>query len=258
MFGKLVFLEFLIKGEVSIYYYRDELRDYYFMEKEGYELVEIPYEEGIVYRDDKPYSFKTTTHLRLLNEYMQDVPGFDSRVSRVIKPDHRNLIRLAEAYHNKICLDEACIIYEKKQPFVKVNLELVSGFTREVDALEVGLVDRNYLQQGFLIHFWLPRANEKFFFKTGLLMSTVEDNFGRVVLFPRIPLHIAYMMPATYRIRATASMGFIRPSYSGGVNLRLTKKINVGVQGWANFYGYLIFPTEFENYSLLGNIYFDF
>ena len=47
--GKKVFLEFLIKGKISIYYFRDSEGDHYFIEKIAGKLVELPYKEGIKY-----------------------------------------------------------------------------------------------------------------------------------------------------------------------------------------------------------------
>ena len=48
--GRKVFLEFLINGQVNIYYLRDVKSDYYFLEREGEKLIELPYEEGIRYK----------------------------------------------------------------------------------------------------------------------------------------------------------------------------------------------------------------
>lgn len=75
--GKKIFLEFLIKGQINIYYLRDDSGDHYFLEKEGTKIIEIPYEEGIRYKDDVPYFYKSTKHIGLLNYYMQDAQIFN-------------------------------------------------------------------------------------------------------------------------------------------------------------------------------------
>ena len=43
--SRRIFLEYLIKGNISIYYMRDKNGDHYFMDKEGENLTEIPYKE---------------------------------------------------------------------------------------------------------------------------------------------------------------------------------------------------------------------
>ncbi len=63
--GKSVFLEYLIKGKVNIYYLRDDTGDHYFLDKEGVKLTEIPYEEGIKYIDNKEVFFKSTRYIEL-------------------------------------------------------------------------------------------------------------------------------------------------------------------------------------------------
>ena len=37
---------------------------------------------------------------------MQDTPGFQSRIQSIDKTDHKELIKLAEDYHNIVCEGE--------------------------------------------------------------------------------------------------------------------------------------------------------
>ncbi|WP_016775860.1 hypothetical protein [Anaerophaga thermohalophila] len=98
-----VFLEYLIKGKVNIYYMRDENGDHYYLDKEDVKLTEIPYEEGIKYIDDKQVFYESKKHIGLLNYFMQDAPEFQSRIQSLKKPEHQTLIKLAEDYHNAVC-----------------------------------------------------------------------------------------------------------------------------------------------------------
>jgi len=109
--GAQVFLEFLIKGQINIYYLRDYKGDHYFLEKVDNPIIELPYEEGIKYVDDKKVFFRTKKHIGLLTYYMQDAPEFQSRINEIGKPGHESLIKLSEDYHDKVCKDRACIIY---------------------------------------------------------------------------------------------------------------------------------------------------
>ena len=53
--NKMVFVEYLINGVVSVFYMRDEYGDHYFIQKEGDELMELPYEIQEKYVDNKLY-----------------------------------------------------------------------------------------------------------------------------------------------------------------------------------------------------------
>jgi hypothetical protein len=79
--GKKIFLEFLIKGQVSVFYMRDDNGDHFFIEKTGLGLAEIPYKESIKYKDNESYYFKSTTHIGILNLYMQDAPKLQGRIA---------------------------------------------------------------------------------------------------------------------------------------------------------------------------------
>jgi hypothetical protein len=254
--NKKVFLEYLIKGKVNIYYMRDEQGDHYYIDKEDARLTEIPYEEGIKYVENKKVYYESTNHIGFLLFYMNDAPELQSRIQSVKKPQHKNLIKLAEEYHYAVCEGEKCIIYEKKQPFLKVNIEGVAGVVN-FENVE-GLNDKYYFQSGVIAHFWMPRTNEKIYFKTGFLYSQPEQN-GEKKNHLKVPTHIGYMVPNTFRIRPSLSIGLLSPSYSGGVAFKINKRINIGIQSWVNFdYDKAPWiPSKLLNYSFLGSLYIE-
>lgn len=248
-----VFLEYLIKGKVNIYYLRDEKGDHYFLEKEGVPLTIIPYEEGIKYVDNKPVYFQSTKHIGILNYYMQDASGIIKNIKNVEKPEHQNLIELAKKYHNSVCEDEECIVFEKKQSLFKVNFEVLAGtvYLNNINNLR----HRFNLQTGAIINIWMPRTNEKIYIKTGLLYSrVVQDDETRKII--KVPIHLGYIAPNTFKIRPTFSIGLLSPSYTGGFAVKLNKYLNVGVQSWVNFHSnekMFLFPDELYNYSILAS-----
>jgi hypothetical protein len=255
--GKMVFLEYLIRGKISIYYIRDDKGDRYFLDKEGVKLTEIPYKREVIYVDDKYLDFESKKHIGLLKYYTQDAPQFKTRIESMKKPEHENLIKFAKDYHKTVCKDEQCIVYERKQPGLKVNLEILAGVVNFAN-LE-GLIDKNYAQGGFLLHFWLPRTNEKIYFKTGILFSQ-SPQLVRTRRPIKIPTHIGYLAPKTYKIRPSFSIGLLSPSYSGGFVVRLNKGLNIGIQGWANFFAndnIFIIPDRLNNHSILCNMYIE-
>lgn len=255
--NRKVFFEYLIKGKINIYYMRDGIGDHYYLNKEDLKLTEIPYEKEIRYVDDKRVLYESKKHIGLLYYYMKDAPEFQSRINSIKKPEHQNLIKLAKDYNNAVSEGEQSIIYEKKQPFLKVNLEGVFGVVNFKNVDDIN--DKYYFQSGVIVHFWMPSTNEKIYFKTGFLYSRVEDMDGEESGNLKIPTHIAYLAPKAYKIRPSFSIGLFSPSYSGGVTVRINERINIGVQSWVNFnYDKILWvPSQLNNYSILGNLYIE-
>ena len=226
------FLECLIKGQVNIYYLRDNLGDHYYIDKEGEELIEIPYEEGDRIIDQKRVFYVSTKHIGVLRYYMQDAPNMESRIQALKKPEHKSLIALAEDYHNTVCKDEACIIYEKRLPVVKLYLEGIGGLVK-FNNIE-SLADQFYTQYGVIAHLWVPRINEKFYIRTGFISSTAEFNFQKVVT--KIPVQFEYIAPRGFvRPKLAVGLNFYRDfplfstvAFMGGVNFRIHKSVNIG------------------------------
>jgi len=207
--GKKIFFEFLIKGKIDIFYHKNDLGDHYFLEKDSTELVEIPQDETeIREKDGLKYLYVSKKHIGLLMYYMQDAPEFQARIADMGNLDHKTLIKLAEDYHNKVCGDRACIIYEKKLPPIKINLEVVGGvidFRKSND-----YTNKIYFQTGVLTHFWLPKISENLFIRTGVIFSTLESNMGTKSLY-KIPIQVEYVYPK----------GIVTPKFAYGINMYL-------------------------------------
>jgi hypothetical protein len=259
--GKKIFLEFLIKGRVNIYYVRDSNGDHYYIEKEGMRMTEIPYEEGVRYKDDVAYQYESKKHIGILNIYMKDAPGFQSRIADIKKPQHDNLIKLAEDYHNKVCEGDKCIIFEKKLPAFKVDFEITGGI---IEYSNPNIEKRKYFQSGVLAYIWMPRTNENLFFRTGVLYVKIKlDGENRV--FYKVPLQLEYVYP-TGKIKPKAAIGininnplFHSISFAGGVNMKLIGAIKFSLNCDFEFLpqqyvGYI--PGKFLSYSILAGIYF--
>jgi hypothetical protein len=233
--GNHYFLEFLINGIVKIYFLRTIDTDYYLMEKDGHNLTEIPYEESYRNNGNTRYRYRSNTHYGILNYYMNDAPDFYSRIMDINKPTHQNLIRLAEDYHYKVCDEETCVIYEKKIPLFKVNLELsrgpisFNGYNWNYLYFN-SYIDQNYINSGILAHFWLPRANENFYLRTGIYLARLEFARYKSNLY-KIPLHCEYIYPkGIIRPKAAYGISLYQPfnqsvSFMGGVNIKIYKPL---------------------------------
>lgn len=234
--GNRVFLEYLINGKLNIYYYRDNKgEDHYLIDKPGFPLKEIPFEEGVRRTPDgKDVLYKSTLHFGLLQYYTDDAADFLQEPFKIIKPDHRNLVDFAEKYHSKVCsAGEECIIYEKDVPFINASVEIFGG--RTSFNRKAGDLVKAY-DFGAHVYLWMPRVSERFFFKTGLLLSQVHNEIDKSTCVI-IPIQIQYQY-SHYKLMPSVFLGiysyFRDVNYSsytlvsgGGVDYRLSNKVSI-------------------------------
>jgi hypothetical protein len=258
--GKKAFLEYLINGIVSIYYLKDDMGDHYFLDKNGSDIVEIPpYKEEIKYNDGIPYMVKSAAHIPFLYFYMQDAPGLRSDIENLKKPDHGSLIKLAKDYHNLVCLNSSCIIYEKKMPLVRLDIELSGGIIKYTSD---DVNDKYYFHTGLLAHLWMPATSEKLFLRFGVLYSTLEAGVNKFRDF-KFPIQLEYKYPKGV-IRPNFALGLnvlstvnLAPSFMLGINVKLHNKIFWGIKYDIDFYGkesFPLFPRSLRSQSILTGI----
>jgi len=196
-----LFIEFLVKGKVNLYYYRDIVfGEHYLVDKPGAPLKEISFHDEILYKDGKAFKRKSMINKPLLRMYLNDCPEILNDVSEVKTRDHVLLINLFEKYHKECCPDETCLLYEKKVPKFEVDIQLVAGILKFNLGDELTSFNSNYCAMyGFLTYVWLPVSNEKLFFKTGLIYSNVTGINTSIVTkkdtsynFTKIPVQFHY------------------------------------------------------------------
>jgi len=106
-----VFLEFLIQGKVNVYHYRDDYNeDHYFIEKDGV-LSELKNTRETQVADNKEAITEKKEYIGLLTYVMQDANMQSDILESELYPE--SLINIAKKYHNKVCTNEKCIVYEK-------------------------------------------------------------------------------------------------------------------------------------------------
>ncbi|MDR3705386.1 MAG: hypothetical protein P4L28_05725 [Paludibacteraceae bacterium] len=125
--SRLVFLEYLIHGKINMYHYLSN-DDHYYVEKNG-DLLELKS------TDITSENFGNVTilgerkdYIPLLSYLMQDA-NIDSTDIQETELDAKSLIKIAEEYHNKVCTNEKCIVYEKKIKPMHVAFSLQMGLT---------------------------------------------------------------------------------------------------------------------------------
>lgn len=209
---KELFLEYLIKGQANIYYYRDLLGDHYLIDKQGNRLKEIVYKKEEIVIDHVTRLKESTRHIGILKTYLSDCPEIFNHIESLKKPDHDNMIALAKDYHRRICKNDSCIIYAQKKPPIRIAVEPTIGIFR----YKYG--EQFYLGKGVKLHLWLPRSSERLYVRTGYLYSkAILDKryndegvlVGKEIFLHRIPLQFEYIVPGKV----------LQPSFSYGINL---------------------------------------
>lgn len=171
----LVFLEVLVKGELNLYYWKDRYREHYYVEKTGLPLTEIPYSDETITIDGREYA-RNNAHFGALNYYTQDAPALRQQVMKMKKLTPQNMIQLAESYHNMVCDDYSCVVYQTQPPKVSVALELAGGAFRTFRSEKAGNTGGKWgVVPALYVHVCLPRVSERFYLRTGFAGQIFPD-----------------------------------------------------------------------------------
>ena len=122
---RLLFAEFLVKGQASVYYINDGAEHYYIeTEKDG--IVELT-QETQYFENEKGQQFvKPSMHKNKLKAVMSDCPEISDDIERV-NLNHSSLIKIAKDYHEYTCTTEQCIVYERESKPVQVKFGFFTG-----------------------------------------------------------------------------------------------------------------------------------
>lgn len=110
---RLLFLEYLIKGVVDVYYYLDFKGAHYWVSDVSGKLRELNNGDLKHVVGDQVFVEKNKKYVRTLMYVFKEDPVIAKR-SSTIKLKHKSLIRIAKDYHNKVCDDQVCIVFEKQ------------------------------------------------------------------------------------------------------------------------------------------------
>jgi len=236
-----ILLEMLVEGKINVYKKINMGKDDFYIEKEGKELTILPYKIIHTREESRDYYHSSKTHIRKLEQYLQDAEQFIPRIQKMEKPNQKELINLAIDYHNAVCKDEECKVYKKAkrsivafaEPFIGIQsnkeqtLDLYTSNFGSGGAYSIQ--DKgNFLYNGVIFHLNFPNFNDKIFIRTGITHSNKKFTYkilqqtqyststenGEI----SIPFHIEYIAP----------IGKIRPRFSYGLNIPLKTGENFG------------------------------
>jgi hypothetical protein len=124
---KKLFIEYLINGIVDIYHYTDGFKSYYLLSDDEGNLHELTNEEKKIYGEYKTYAYDNNAYIGILNYVLRDGTKIKSKIPNT-QLTHKSLINLAKNYHEEVCKDGECIIYEKKSKNRKIYIGPKIGY----------------------------------------------------------------------------------------------------------------------------------
>lgn len=107
------FIEYLLQGVISVYTYSPLKKVRYFVQKDGdEELIELTDIEKEYYINNIKYVSKGKKYISVLSYLMIDAPSLTDNIKNT-SLQRKSLIKLSKNYHNLVCSDKECIVYEK-------------------------------------------------------------------------------------------------------------------------------------------------
>lgn len=253
IYEQMIFLEFILSGEINLYMTSADGNESYYIEKEEDVIIELPYSTEIREKDDRTYEYHSTKHIGIIKYYMSDAPEMNSKIDELKSPDKRALINLTKDYHDIICDGDKCIIYEKPRSPFKADLNIAFGVGVMKNRTDKDL-KFNATVYGFTSDIFLTRTSEKLFIRVGVMhYRTFESDKGEKHYFydnimdrqtsyevpdseTYFPIQIGYKFPQDYRIRPAISISLLSPEITPSVDFRIVNKLSLGIQAWLMYY----------------------
>ena len=116
-----VFLEFLVDGIVDLFTLPSQEGMKYFIRKEDGALLELKNTEEVIVKDDNAFQHQKKEYIGYLKFLFSDAPALWDDIDRLAL-GRRSLIRISSEYHDAVCKDYACVVYEKTLPPLRLRL----------------------------------------------------------------------------------------------------------------------------------------
>lgn len=139
-----VFLELLIKGKLNVYRYTDSLMNFhYYVQKEGEKILELHNTKKDENVSNFVISMEQKEYIHELVLLLKDYPELYSQIEGSIYNDE-SLVKIAKSFHNLICKNEKCIVYERPKRKKIITYGFISDFYSSRLNL-TKIIDINYL-----------------------------------------------------------------------------------------------------------------
>jgi hypothetical protein len=254
-----VFLEYLVDGIADLYYLKEPLNEYYFIEKDGL-LTRLSNEEksilieGGLAHNDRTYIKNSNQYKGVLNYLFQDGKGMSDLIAKT-DFQYRSLINLTKDYHNTVCSDYRCIDFTRstvQKLFLELGIGLINTSmglrtspdhiynTRPAVSAQLRFIPlKSNSHWNFLIGMNYSSNDFKGYFANDLYYYSSKDTFELTTSYSilRIPLNIEYIF----------GKGKIQPLVFAGYNACLLLSSSHSAFGHLHNINY-IEPTAFRRY----------
>ncbi|MDZ7741373.1 MAG: hypothetical protein U5Q03_06410 [Bacteroidota bacterium] len=205
----LLFLEYLVNGELDVYFMQDKGRiNHYFVARDSLPIRELKYEKKVSNREGELMMIEKKPYLGILTYYTSDAPQLKDEIGQLNAPEHKELINFAEKYHNLVCKDDACIVYEKRVPLT-ILVEGIGQFTSFREKIFGKGTENQWTFIGASVYLMNPRFSEKSYLGLGIMKAPWSNRSGDFISQFKIPISYSYIHPKN---------GF-SPTFRGAFNL---------------------------------------
>lgn len=222
-----LFIEYLVNGISDLFYYNNGLSYHYFIEKADGKLFELTNEEKEIKLHGRTYLKASKLYIGALKYAFADARQLFPQLNNV-KLDHESLINITKKYHDQVCDDYSCIVYEKQLPAVKfklgASLALNSSVMqfKNIALFELLNFDRTTNPAlEILLNTAMPRASEKLSFQvSGEFSKAYFHGTGlnsAISAFEEVHIHTS-LAKGRAGIKYTWPKGKIRPTALMGAN----------------------------------------
>lgn len=248
-----VFLEYLVKGIVDLYYLKDSQKEIYFLEKDN-QMIPLSNDASIVTissndGSEKNYEKKSNQYKSVLTYLFQNSPSTTEKIPNT-NFTYKSLIAITIDYHNATCHDRKCIDFTKstkQHMFIEPYFGVINSWMGLATSKD--LVYRTNLYAGLQLRFIPFKSNIRWNFLVGINYSTNNflGDFNNSLYSAdyietyrihsqytiiRVPLIFEYSLTET-KIQPFISLGYnnvflLNPSWSA---LRVDRGDNYNVSG---------------------------
>ena len=268
--GQDSFIEYLVKGELNLYYQKEGKKERFFLDNQIDSLaeIELTYEE-IEGATGMKLLKRLDAHIELLLKYTEKVPDLKSKIKKIDRLEADVLVEIAKKHNRIVCNDKKCNS-ECCKVFRNGTLEFGFEINPVVGFNSFATKDFTFTV-GALGYYKLPKCDNKLFIKSGFLCSPITkvQKFTKQKSFIQFPIQFEARYPLKY-FRPKVALGvnlstlkhfddFYTSMLSFGVDVPLQKKLYVSLNYDINFEPlFLIIPLKLSSHSLLFGVNFMF
>lgn len=217
-----LFLEYLINGELDVYFYQESgTINHYLVAKDELPLKELHYSTSLVTIDGKLFEKESRPYVGVLGRLTREYPELRNDIIKIKTPSHKKLISFGRDYHQLVCNNNECVIYEKKIPY-RLLIEFIGGY-KIISLNKERYVNPEAPFFGFKGYINNPQFSENSYFGVGLVYegkTTIvvnSEDYIHPETTERKSYHI-YKVPITYGYMS--SKKGLSPLFFGGINFR--------------------------------------